>query len=66
MSKAIDITTPQGQPDLTIMNSSDGATLLILSADGFEASLKMSADTMRDLRDELTERLAAVENKEAA
>lgn len=60
------ITTPGGEPALSISDGLGGRTRLVLTAAGFEACLRMDADVMRDLRDELTERLAAVENKEAA
>ena len=66
MSWKTDITTPRGEPELLVMNGANGRTLLVLWANGLEASLCMDTDTMRELRDELTERLEKAAAKEAA
>lgn len=59
------IPTSDGEPGLSLVNGNVW-TNLVLCGDGFEACLRMDTDTMRALRDALTERLEAAKAKEEA
>lgn len=61
------IPTADGEPRVTLVNGNHGRIVsLVLSGPGFEACLRMNANTMRALRDALNERLEAAELREEA
>jgi len=42
MIDATEITTPKGEPELTVLDGTDGMVRLVLNANGFEACLRMN------------------------